>query len=230
LRHDAAVPPAPPLAEASRQSQLIGSLRQDNQRLSAEIAGLNTALERLKTTNSELAAQRTASSQPAPATRGLSIGLPLYELQRTVMNNLRQIDAARKQYQIDKGRLADSIGDLVGVRRYIKTVRTVGGEDYSSLSMLPGQPLTVTTPDGVSVTFDPAGTMTTKVEVPAAVARMQELGNRVQPSFMKAIDAFHAANNGNNPPSEEAVLPYFATPQEGADYVEFMEARKAAGQ
>jgi hypothetical protein len=46
---------------------------------------------------------------------------------------------------------------------------------------------------------------------------------------MKAVEAYRAANNGNNPPNEAAVLPYFATPQEGADYAEFMEARIDAG-
>jgi hypothetical protein len=38
-----------------------------------------------------------------------------------------------------------------------------------------------------------------------------------------------SAHNGNNSPNEEAILPFFSTPQEGADYVEFIEAKKAAG-
>ena len=46
---------------------------------------------------------------------------------------------------------------------------------------------------------------------------------------MKAVEAYRAANNGNQPPSPEALIPYFATPQEGADFVEFLEAQKAAG-
>jgi hypothetical protein len=43
---------------------------------------------------------------------------------------------------------------------------------------------------------------------------------------MKAVEAYRSAHNGANPPNEEAFMPYFATPQEGADYSEFMEARK----
>ena len=226
LNHEAT--PTIPSSEAPRQSQLIASLRQDNQRLTSEAAGLNADIERLKAANAELAAQH-ATQPPAPAAKSLNIGGTRYELQQSILNNLRQVDAARQQFQKDNGRPAGSIYDLVGVGRYIKTVRTVGGEDYSALSMMSGQPLTVVTPDGVSVTFDPSGALTTKPEVPPAVLRMQELGQKVQASAMKAIDAYHSANNGSNPPNEEAILPYFATPQEGADYIEFMEARKAAG-
>jgi hypothetical protein len=117
---------------------------------------------------------------------------------------------------------------LVGIKRYIKTVRTVGGEDYSGLSMAAGAPLTVTTPDGVVVTFDPSGATTTQPEVPPAVLRVQELGKKIQPAVMKALEAYRAANHGDNPPNEQAVMPFFATPQEGADFVEFLEAQKAA--
>jgi len=226
LHHEAAVPP--PAPEVLRQSQLIASLRQDNQRLTSEIAGLSADIARLNATHAELVAKR-ATLPAAAVAKSPNIGLPLYEMQQSILNNLRQIDAARKQFQLEKGHPAGSIHELVGVGRYIKTVRTVGGEDYSAISMLAGGPLTVVTPDGVSVTYDPAGAMTTAPDFPPAVLHAQELGNRVQASAMKAIDAYRAAHNGNNPPSEEAVLPYFATPQEGADYAEFMEARKAAG-
>jgi hypothetical protein len=130
---------------------------------------------------------------------------------------------------MENGRPANSIKDLVGIKRYIKTVRTVGGEDYSGLSMVSGQPLTVTTPDGASVTYDPSGAMTTALDIPPAVIHAQELGKKVEASAMKAVSAYRAAHNGNNPPNEEAVMPFFTTPQEGADYVEFMEARVAAG-
>ncbi len=222
LTHETAVPAVK--ADDTRQSQLIASLRKDNQQLAADVAALQQETASAKqATEVAAAAQAQASAKKSP-----NIGGQRYELQQAMLNNLRQIDAARKQYQLEKGHPAASIEDLVGVKKYIKTVRTVGGEDYWGLSMMPGQPLTVTTPDGVSVTFDPAGTMTTKVEVPPAVLRMQELGAKVQPSLMKAVEAYRQAHNGANPPNEEAILSHFATPQEGADYVEFMEARKAA--
>lgn len=50
-------------------------------------------------------------------------------------------------------------------------------------------------------------------------------------SAMKAaMDAYHAAHSGQEPPSLQALIPYFATPQEGADYVEYLEAQKEAAQ
>jgi hypothetical protein len=193
------------------------------------VAGLKDNIDRLNSANAVLAAKPVAPAPHSPAPKSPNIGLPIYELQKSVLNNLRQIAAARDQYALENGRPANSIRDLVGVGRFIKTVRTVGREDYSTLSMATDQPLTVTTPDGVSITFDPSGAMTTKPEVPPAVLHVQDLGPRVQPSAMKAVEAYLTAHNGSSPPNEEAILPFFSTPQEGADYVEFMEARKAAG-
>ena len=48
------------------------------------------------------------------------------------------------------------------------------------------------------------------------------------PAAKIAMDAYRAANNGQSPPNPEALIPYFATPQQGADFVEFLEAQKAA--
>lgn len=45
-----------------------------------------------------------------------------------------------------------------------------------------------------------------------------------------AMDAYHATHNGQEPPSLQALIPYFATPQEGADYFEYLEAQKEAAQ
>ncbi len=225
---ETAVPP--PVATALDQSQLIASLRADNQQLTATISELSSDIARLNATNAELAAKPVASpSAPAKTPRNPNIGGTLYERQEAILNNLRQIDAARKQHQFDRGQAAASIYDLVGTSRYIKTVRTVGGEDYSELSMTPGGLLTVTMPDGVSVTYDPSGALTTKPDIPPAVLHVRELSQKLQAPTMKAVEAYRAAHNGGNPPNEAAVLPYFTTPQEGADYAEFIEARKAAG-
>jgi hypothetical protein len=51
----------------------------------------------------------------------------------------------------------------------------------------------------------------------------------VQTSIRTAHEAYRAANDGKSPQRIEAVIPYFATPQEGADFVEFSEAAKALG-
>jgi RNA polymerase sigma factor (sigma-70 family) len=43
-----------------------------------------------------------------------------------------------------------------------------------------------------------------------------------------ATEAYHAAHHGQEPPNPEALIPYFATPQEGADWVELIDAPKGA--
>jgi hypothetical protein len=55
------------------------------------------------------------------------------------------------------------------------------------------------------------------------------MGQRLDQPIKKAVAAYQAANNGGNPPSEQALLPYFATKEEGADFLELVEASKAAG-
>ncbi len=217
-------------AATTDQSQLVASLKEDNRRLTAQASELDAEIVRLNRVNAALPAkQASRPAVAATAVKSPNIGLPPYELKRAVLANLRQIESARQQFALDNKRPAQSVRDLVGVGGYIKTVRTVGGEDYSNVSMQDGQPLTVTTPDGVTVTYDPAGTLTTPLDIPPEVAKVQELKQKVQPSVMKAVEAYRAAHNGDNPPSEDAVLPFFASPQEGADYVEFMAARRSVG-
>ena len=55
-----------------------------------------------------------------------------------------------------------------------------------------------------------------------------ELGRKIGPSAQKAIEAYRAANNGQMPPNEHALLPFFATSSDGADFVEFLVAQKKA--
>ena len=47
-------------------------------------------------------------------------------------------------------------------------------------------------------------------------------------SAATAWEAYRAAHQGQEPPNPKALIPYFATPQDGADWVEFLEAHKAA--
>lgn len=225
-------PSVPVQAESPRQAQQVASLREENDRLQAELAKSNTDLAKLNEANAALVAERAARPTPPPmtvASRGPTLGLARYEVQQGALNNLRQIDAARKYFATNKGRVAGSIHELVGRGSLIKTVRTIDGEDYSNLPMNPEEPMTVTTPDGIAVTFDPAGKATTVPEVPPEVARVGELAQKIQPTVMQATNAYRSANNGKNPPNEQALMPYFATPQEGADFTEFLEAKKAAG-
>jgi hypothetical protein len=108
-------------------------------------------------------------------------------------------------------------------------MRTVAGEDYSGLPMNPGEPLTVTTPGGITVTFDPSGSTTTQPDFPPDIRRLDEMSQRLRPSIQAALKSYQSAHNGGIPADEKALLPYFPTAKDGADYVEALEAKKAAG-
>ena len=222
-------PLSPAAAVNTTQGPVIASLRQDNQLLTAEVDRLKADLAHLDTLNAALVAQLAAPPPSAPKPKPVTLGMSVGQRQRAMLNNLRQIDAARQYFEKVNGHSAGSIHELVGAKSLIKAVRTVAGEDYAALSMDSKQPLTVTSPDGTVVTYDPTGANTTRPDWSPEELRVQELGQKLQPSAKKAMEGYRAAHNGEAPPNEEAILPYFSTPAEGADYVEFMEAQKAAG-
>jgi RNA polymerase sigma factor (sigma-70 family) len=214
--------PPPPALETPQHSQLIGALRKDNLSLKAEVARLNADVSRLNSA-AQLAAQR------APATPQKAAMVDVSGIHKATLNNLRQIAAARDQFQLEKGRAPLSIDELVGETKYIRRLNPVDGESYTGLSMLPNQPLIVVNASGLTITYDPKGSATTVSPPPSpAMQRAHELGRRLEPAGRKAVEAYRAANNGNHPSTPEALLPYFATPQEGADFVELLEAQKAA--
>lgn len=225
-------------AQTDTQSRSLAALQKSNQMLKAEVDRLSLDLVRLTAANSELAAPKSpppaANGRPAAPTLGW---MPVYEKQRLIMNYLKQVDAARAQVALDKGQGPSSIHELVGIDRYIKTIRPVGGEDYSRLSMEKGKPLTVTTEDGMTVTYDPSGATTTPIDQPPEVTRAeqlfaqaQKLAQKLGPSRQRAVEAFRLANQGKDPAPQnpQALVPFFGTPQEGADFVEWVEAQTLA--
>jgi RNA polymerase sigma factor (sigma-70 family) len=223
---------APP-PENPAQLREIAALRQSNATLQAELdrvdaanTQLNAAIAQLNASNAKLAAAKAASAAPA---KNLSIGMTPRELKQSILNNLRQVDAARSQYRLENGSDPDSVETLVGDRGYIRRLQTVGGEDYSGLSMGAGQLLTVTTPDGTAVTYDPSGAATTQItEPPSTEERAQEMMQKVGPAVGQAVTAYRANNQGQDPPSPEALTPYFANPQDAAAFAQAREAMKAA--
>ena len=96
------------------------------------------------------------------------------------------------------------------------------------------------TPGGVAVTYDPAGNLTTDTTTAMRQAQQEaqrllaerfgaEFVQRVTASVQKAGAAYAAAHGGKAPPTPEAALVYFETPEAGADFLEFAEAMKALG-
>lgn len=74
-----------------------------------------------------------------------------------IISNLRQISAAADQYYMETGRNTTSLDQLVGATKYIKQLNPVAGEDYSVLKLAHGNPLSVTTASGETVTWGEAG-------------------------------------------------------------------------
>lgn len=204
-------------SEATRERVRIATSR---------IASLETELAAVKASTTS----RSSDSEIHQTARtDATIGMELWQIQQATLTNLHQIDTARKQYYDEFGRSARSVKDLVGVGGFIKTMRTVAGEDYSNLSMKPGDPLTVTTPSGIAVTFDPSGGTTTQPDFPPNIRQLDELSKRLRPSIQAALKAYQSAHSGGIPPDENALLPYFPSSKEGADYAEALQAKKAAG-
>jgi RNA polymerase sigma factor (sigma-70 family) len=219
------------------QARQIASLRQSNAALQAEIDRVDAANTQLNATVAQLNASNeayakiAAAKAAAAATPGknLSIGLTPRELKQHILTNLRQIDAARTQYKLENNSDPGSVDILVGDNGYIRRLSTVGGEDYSGLSMGPGQVLTVTTPDGTAVTYDPSGATTTQItEPPTDTERAQELMQEVGPAVSQAVAAYKSSNQGQNPPNPDALTPYFTNPQDAAAFAQARQAVAAA--
>jgi RNA polymerase sigma factor (sigma-70 family) len=219
----------PPPAEIPRNSKLIAALREENHALRAQVEQFNSRLA---------APPPVAKPTPPSVAPGKSLG----EQQRSMLNNLRQLAAGRDQFFIENRRYPRSADELVGFTRYIKRYLPVDGEDYRGVSMDPNQPMIVTSPNGITVTYHPNGSGTTQPILPPEVvvaeeiakevrradARVDELGKKIIRHGIAAEAAYSAANSGHLSPNMEALIPYFTNPPQGADWVEFIEAVKAA--
>lgn len=220
--------------ENAAKTREIATLHQSNAALQAELDKVDAANMQLTAAKAQLEASNAkyaetkAAAVAAPA-KNLSIGLTPRELKQEIMNNLRQISAARDQFRLENNSYPGSVATLVGDTSYIRRIRTAAGEDYSNLSMGDNQVLTVTTPDGTAVTYDPSGAATTQINDPMTPEEhAQEMMQAVGPSVGQAVNAYKAANQGQNPPNPEALTPYFANPQDAAAFAQAREAQAAA--
>lgn len=116
----------------------------------------------------------------------------------------------------------------MGEGKFIRRLIAIDGEDYSALSMAPGAALVVTTQNGVTVTYDPAGSSTTRPAPTPAMEHADALAKQIGPAANRAIEAYRAAHGGKDPTNELALISYFATPQEGATFLEFLQAQEEA--
>lgn len=224
--------PLPPAPEMPQHTQTIAALRNQNEQLKARVAQLDTSIGQL---NAALAAERTAPP-PAPAPKASPVNpgalldprLLAYQQQRAMIAMLRQFAGAGQQFRKDHGRWPTSIEELVGEKKYIRRILTVDGEDYSGLQFRDGQKLAATSVDGVTATVD-LNTGQPEEMLPSPAAELaQELGQKVESAAKKALEAYRLANGGTEPRNPQALLPYFTSPQDGADFFEYLEAVKIA--
>lgn len=217
-------------------SPATSHLEDENRRLRAQEDGLNARIAELTEKNAALAEQLAAAPAPAEP-KNVTLGLADWEMTRATLTNLRQIDAARKQFVIENHRSAGAVNDLVGARGMIKAVRSVNGEDYSRISMDPAEPLTVTMANGAEVTYDPSGVKTTPIDVPpeeaarnqaqaersrAVATRSRELQQQLQAPLQAAAVAYAAANGGARPANPIPLLNYLAAPEDRAAMTELI--------
>jgi type IV pilus assembly protein PilA len=83
-----------------------------------------------------------------------SLAIPAFQKIRSasqdkaVLSNARQLAAATDQYMMEHGRSTVSIGMLVGLTNYVKSLDTVAGETYPTV-FTAGSPITVTGVGGI---------------------------------------------------------------------------------
>ncbi len=220
--------PMPAAPELPQRSQTIADLRKENAMLRANRDQLNAENAKL-TADLALAAGRVKAPDPESPLSSAA----LRSRQRAVLNNLRQIAAAVDQFTMENRRPPALLDEIVGETKYIPRLDPVYGEIYSGRVLLSGQSMTVTMTDGVSVTYDPKSGQTANVasSPPSPEQqRLPEMERKLRPAVTKAFEAYRAAHPGKDAIAPEGVLPYFATPQEGADFVELLEAGKAERQ
>lgn len=95
---------------------------------------------------------RLALKQRKAAVAGTKISP---DVERAVLNNLRQLAAAADQYYLEHGKKSTTYDELVGPDKYVKTITPVNGENYRGLPFAQGVALVVTTAAGHSVSYDP---------------------------------------------------------------------------
>lgn len=75
--------------------------------------------------------------------------------EKAVLNNLRMLSAAADQYFLENGVSTTTFDKLVGPGTYIKSLRTVDGEEYRNLDFSQGADTwTVTTESGIAVEYN----------------------------------------------------------------------------
>lgn len=75
-------------------------------------------------------------------------------LDKTITNNLRMLAGAADQYFLETGKKEVMAKELVGPTAFIKSLRSVDGENYLNLVIVQGRPLKVKTASGKEYSYE----------------------------------------------------------------------------
>ena len=213
-------------------SGALSVLSEENRRLEAEWQQLSVDVDSLNAANAMLIAEREKREAAPSGGAGRIIGFPLqrYEIQEAVLNNLRNFAAAQDHYKLEHGRWPSSINDLVDATNYIRRIMPVDGEDYANL-LWGGRTFRLTTRSGVTIAYandEPVDSSLPEfhIDYPPEVTLARELEKKVADAKQAATESYRLANRGKNPPNEKVLIAFFDNPEEGADFVEYLEAKK----
>ncbi|HVS50961.1 MAG TPA: LysM domain-containing protein [Opitutaceae bacterium] len=98
-----------------------------------------------------------------------------------IHNNLRQLAAAAKQFQLEHGGAAPTYADLVGPDKTIKQLQPVDGENYTALAFGAEMPLAVTTAHGASISLETSPALVANAAGPAPIATTSGAASSIAP-------------------------------------------------
>ncbi len=173
---------------------------------------------------------RADESDPIRQDR-IGVSPPVHEIQLSVQKNLGFIKVMRDRYRREHGIDPVSLDQLVGRHSNLKRLISADGEDYSSVSLRSAETLSVTTAGGLTVWYrdweSPDGN--SPIDYPPNEAKFRDMERIQHGVITAATEAHRVANEGKDVEKDLQLVPFFATPQQAADYLELLDAMKAAG-
>lgn len=215
----------------------------------ALVTALTAGMELLNHYHTETIAATAALGRSAEnplVARTIATAAPtVAEQVKAMEDNLRKIAEARVQFQLENGRWPTSMADLMGPDKFIKGIVPVAGEDYSTISVTGHsfEPLQVVNPIGLVANYDPNRdpiVVGSSVNGPSPVSpaeavmrQSSDILRRLDPALRrKAADAYRVTHKGQSPPAKDprAIVPYFESVKDGADYLEYVDLWETAQQ
>ncbi len=201
------------------QTRELAALRNERRQLTEEIRTLKAA----RSTGAAVSAMPSAAANLEPeAGRSPEI---IEQQRRAISINLRQIAAAREMFAHSMRRAPGSLAEIVGYRGFLRELIPVDGEDYTQLNVAEAKVFSVTTANGLAVSYHTEGGNrgTPFPGVGGENAGPPGLGAKVR----QALAGFTAAKGGGvvlMPRNVKELLPFFDNAVDAADDVEWLES------